>query len=195
MALVDVQSQRQPLQWIGGAYRSSSLPISAQEAVNVYPEIGKEATNVIAIRGVPGTEAIVQLEAPIRGMLFAFGTMYVVGGSKVYTVSAGGIAVEIGTVANDTKPVDIENGIFGLMIISGTKGYLVNKDTNAVTEITDPDFPITDRSGWLDGYGLLIEKGTGRFWYTEINDFGSVDGLSFATAEGAPDDLISMIVD
>lgn len=193
MALVDFQAQRQPLPWIGGAYESPSLPISAQEAINVYPELGKDASNIISIRGVPGTSVFADLTDPIRGMRAAFGHLYVVAGNTAYRISNTGAIDTLGTVIDDGLPACLEQNIFEVLIVSGGKGYSVTG--TVMMPITDPDFPDSSICGFLDGYGLLLEKESGRFHFTSINDFDTINGTDFATAEGAPDDLVSLLVD
>lgn len=179
-----------PLPFIGGAYDMPGISVS--QAVNCYPEVGEEGR--VAQRGVPGTRTLGSL-TDIRGLHLAFGKLYAVAGEKVYFVSANGVATEIGSVANDGKPVSMAHNIFELLIVSAGNGYTVQRSNDAFGPITDPDFPVTVRCAFLDGYGLLLERDSGRFWFTEIDDFETITGTDFATAEGAPDNLVSLLVD
>ncbi len=178
--------------FLGGAYEASSLLISAQEAVNCYLEVGKDAANQLALRGVPGATEHGTL-TDVRAMKEAFGKLYVVAGSTAYTVSSGGIATALGTVADDGQPACISFNIFEVLIVSGGKGYTVQRDTGVFAEI--PSFPDTSHCGFINGYLVLLEKNSGRFRWTEVNDAETVSGLNFATAEGAPDDLVGLLVD
>jgi hypothetical protein len=49
--------------------------------------------------------------------------------------------------------------------------------------------------GYLDGYFVFNEPGSQRVWVTSLLDGTSVDPLDFASAEGSPDGLVSLIVD
>lgn len=181
------------LPFVGPAYEAFSKSISAQEAVNVYVEAAQEAAP--ALLGVPGTIERVDLGEAIRALYPAFGTLYAVAGDKVYSVSSGWVATELGTVANDGLPACMTHNIFELLVVSGLSGYTVQKTTEAFAEVTDTDFPQSNRCGFIDGYGILLEKNSGRFWFTDIDDFETISGIDFATAEGAPDDLVSLIID
>jgi hypothetical protein len=61
--------------------------------------------------------------------------------------------------------------------------------------ITDPDFPGAVGVGFLDGYFVFNEPNSQRFWVTAAYNGLSIDALDFASAEGSPDDLVTLIVD
>lgn len=190
MALGQVQSQQTPLPILGGAYEASSLPISAQEAINCYLEAGPGSTNPVALRGVPGATQFSDL-TNIRALHEAFGFIYAVAGSEVYKVSKAGDAQLLGTVADDSRPAYLSHNIFELAITSGGEWYTVQR-TGEVTKI---DTPRVSHGHFLDGYILAREVDTGRFIWSEINDADSVSGADFATAEGSPDNIVALLVD
>lgn len=175
-------------------YEASSKLVSANQAINVMPEFGRGAANELAFVGVPGTVQVGSL-TNIRGTHNAWGVLYVVAGSKLYRVSSSGAATELGDVGNDGLPADMTHNIAELLCVSGGNGYTVQKGTTTFAGITDTDFPDAAKCDFLDGYGMLLEKESGRFWFTSIDDFETISGIDFATAEGAPDALVSMIVD
>ena len=63
------------------------------------------------------------------------------------------------------------------------------------SEITDPDFPGAIGVGFIDGYFVFNEPNSQRFWVTESYNGLSIDALAFASAEGSPDNLVTLIVD
>ena len=63
------------------------------------------------------------------------------------------------------------------------------------SQITDPDFPGAVGVGFLDGYFVFNEPNSQRFWVTASYNGLSIDALDFASAEGSPDDLVTLIVD
>lgn len=176
---------------IGGAYQSNSKAISAQEAVNCYVEAGRGVSN--ALVGVHGYVEYVDLGAPIRGLHNAWGVMYAVAGSNLYKIVAG-TATLLGNVGSDGLKADISHNIFELLVLSGGNGYVAQK-SDTFSAVTDTDFPDASVCDFLDGYGMLLEKKSGRFHFTTINDFETISGIDFATAEGAPDDTVSLLVD
>ena len=71
-----------PLPIVGGAYESNSLPISAQESINVYVEASQQASNPLSLVGLHGTTLHVDLGEPVRGFWNAWGRFYAVAGSS-----------------------------------------------------------------------------------------------------------------
>ncbi|MGI9297839.1 MAG: packaged DNA stabilization protein [Gammaproteobacteria bacterium] len=87
-----------------------------------------------------------------------------------------------------------DNGL-QLMVVDGASGYILTLATNALQTITDPDFPATTRVAFLDGYFVFFFPGTGRFGITALLDGFTIDPLDFATAEGSPDNIVSILAD
>jgi hypothetical protein len=67
--------------------------------------------------------------------------------------------------------------------------------TPFLAQITDPDFYGAVGVGFLDGYFVYNEPNSQRLWVTESYNGQSIDSLAFASAEGSPDDLVTLIVD
>lgn len=63
------------------------------------------------------------------------------------------------------------------------------------SQITDPDFPGAIGVGFLDGYFVFNQPNSQKFWVTASYNGLSIDALDFASAEGSPDDLVTLIVD
>jgi hypothetical protein len=82
-----------------------------------------------------------------------------------------------------------------IMIAADPDGYIYNTSTGVFAQITDPDFPGASVVDYLDGYFVFIEPNSQRIWVTALLDGTSVDPLDFVSAEGDPDDIVSMIVD
>ena len=64
-----------------------------------------------------------------------------------------------------------------------------------LARITDPDFYGAVGVGFIDGYFVYIEPNSQRFWVTDPYNGVSIDSLAFASAEGSPDNLVTLIVD
>jgi hypothetical protein len=105
-----------------------------------------------------------------------------------------GTPVVIGTVSG-TGPVSMVDNGTQLFIACGGPSYIYNNSTGAFGPITDPDFPGALTVGYLDGYFVFIEPNSQKIWVTTLLDGTSIDPLDFASAEGNPDNLVSMIVD
>lgn len=120
--------------------------------------------------------------------------MYAVSGSKLYRVDSNWVATPVGNVSG-TGPVSMVDNGTQLFIAANPDGYIYDAATEAYAEITDVDFPGAVTVGYLDGYFIFQEPNSQRFWTSELLDGTQIDPLSFASAEGMPDDLISLFVD
>ena len=81
-----------------------------------------------------------------------------------------------------------------IMLVDGTNGYSVTPGTNSVDQIINAAFTGADVVYFVDGYFIFNKPGTGQFQITSLYST-SIDPLDFATAEGSPDLLVTLIVD
>jgi hypothetical protein len=82
-----------------------------------------------------------------------------------------------------------------LFVACNPDAFIYNTSTGVFAQITDPDFPGAVTVGYLDGYFVFNEPNSQRFWVTSLNDGTAIDPLDFASAEGNPDDVVSLMVD
>lgn len=183
--------------FVGASYSARSTAFDAEQCVNLYPETGSPTSkSVVMLLGTPGKRLWTTLAGGnIRGMLrFSAVLSVVVCGVYVYTVSSTGVSTQIGVLANDTTIVSMASNGTLVMLVTGPFGYTINPVTGVVTQITDAAFQGADTVQFIDGYFVFNKTGTGQFQITQL--YGtSIDGLDFATAEGAPDLLLSLLVD
>jgi hypothetical protein len=86
------------------------------------------------------------------------------------------------------------NGV-QLFVACNGPSYIYNFNTLAFAQITDEDFNGAQVVTFLDGYFVYTEPNSQKFWVTAIYNGLSVDPLDFASAEGSPDNLVSVIAD
>jgi hypothetical protein len=120
---------------------------------------------------------------------------FVVSGSELYKIDTYYNATLLGTVSGSGGPVSMADNGTQLFVACDPEGYIYNNATNVFAQITDPDFPGANLVGYLDGYFVFTEPNSQRVWVTSLLDGTSVDPLDFASAEGSPDGLVSLIVD
>ena len=184
---------------VGPSYTARSLNFDAQRSINFYPEVSESGTSksVAALIGTPGLRLWAALAGGnIRGCVrFNSTTSVVVCGGNVYSVSNTGVSQLLGTIAADTTPVKMASNGTVIMLVTGPAGYIVDPTAaNLITPISDPSFDGADTVDFLDGYFVFNKPGTGQFQITGLYNT-TIDPLDFATAEGSPDKLISLIVD
>ena len=181
---------------LGSAYVARSINAADNRMVNLFPEIVPEAGKEPAfLNRAPGLRLLTTAgDGPVRGLWTYDGVAYIVSGDKLYQMAGFGTPVVIGTVSG-TGPVSMVDNGTQLFIACGGPSYIYNNSTGAFGPITDPDFPGALTVGYLDGYFVFIEPNSQKVWVTTLLDGTSIDPLDFASAEGSPDNLVSMIVD
>ena len=184
--------------FVGGSYAARSRTFDAQRTVNLYPEVSGSGTSrsVAALYGTPGLSLWATLDGgAVRGLLrFSATQAIAAAGACVYSVTADGAATQIGTISGGSAPVSMASNGTMVMLVTGGAGYFINPAAGTVTLINDADFTGADRVDYVDGYFVWNKRGTGQFQISQL--YGTlIDGLDFATAEGSPDPLVSLIVD
>ena len=181
---------------LGSAYVARSINAADNRMVNLFPEIVPEAGKEPAfLNRAPGLRLLTTAgDGPVRGLWTYGGVAYIVSGDKLYQMAGFGTPVLIGTVSG-TGPVSMADNGTQLFIACGGPSYIYNNSTGGFGPITDPDFPGALTVGYLDGYFVFIEPSSQKVWVTSLLDGTSIDPLEFASAEGSPDNLVSMIVD
>lgn len=181
--------------FVGPSYVLATRQASAQRAVNLYLQAMETPSKAsVIMRAVPGLVQFASLGAEIRGCIEAAGRCFFVAGSSLYELSSAGVATSRGTLATSTGNVGMAWGTTQLVIVDGANGYVFTLSTNVFAQISDQDFPGSDRVDYLDGFFLLKAPGTQQFYITSIDDASTIDALDYASAESAPDDIVAHIV-
>lgn len=181
---------------LGSSYVIRSVNAADNRCVNLYaeviPEGGKEPAYLQRCPGI--TEVVTVGTGPIRGLYPLGGYLYVVSGNEFYRVTTGYVATLLGTISGTSPVVMADNGT-QIFIAANPDGYIYNASTQTFAQITDEDFPGAVAVGYLDGYFVFNEPDSQRVWVTSLLDGTSIDPLDFASAEGSPDGLVSLIID
>lgn len=190
-----------PLPFVGGSYLSRSRNFDASRAVNLFPEASGsgQSKSIAMLIGTPGTVLFSALTgAGVRGCIrFTATQAIVVVGGNVYSVTTAGVGTLIGTIVNRTTPVSMASNGITVMLVTGPEGYVVTPNVvpplSTVVQITNAAFTGADKVDYADGYFVFNKPGTGRFQITGLIS-NTIDPLAFASAEGSPDLLISLLV-
>ncbi len=173
---------------LGGSHKLRSVNFGTQRSVNLYPVLDKDGKSQVGLFGTPGLIRFAELAGEVRGLHVMDGTLYAVAGNMLYSVDSAGNATSLGSISSATGPVSMADNGTEIAIADGT----LNIYTSGA--ITTTAFAAT-RVQFLDGYFLFNEPDSGRFRYTGLYAGVTIDSLDVATAEGAPDDVVSLIVD
>jgi len=180
---------------LGQSYVARSINAADSRMINLFPETTSEGQTAGFLNRAPGLRRLASVgTGPIRG-LWQYGNYgYVVSGARLYRIDANWDSNVIGAVSG-TGPVSMVDNGTQLFVAANPKGYIYDASTEAYAEITDVDFPGAIMVGYLDGYFIFQEPNSQRFWSSELLDGTQINPLSFASAEGTPDDLVSLFVD
>lgn len=185
--------------FVGSAYTLRSKNLDSQRCVNLYPVfdesgLGKDGDPAMLI-GTPGLRLLLDAGSVVRALYTASnGTLYAVCGNILYSISSSWVKTSLGTLLSSSGMVSIADNGVQMMIVDGSSGYILTFSSNTFAQITDPDMPKANNVKFIDGYFMLNQANTGRFWITSLYDGFTIDSLDFATAEGSPDNLLAIEV-
>lgn len=111
----------------GPAYVTKSTNFADNRLINLYPEGAQEpgAKDAGALYVTDGLALEVYCgNGPVRGMRLFGTTLYIVSGSGVYTLQAGGSPQLVGTITTSTGPVSFIVGSGQIAILDGTTMWL-----------------------------------------------------------------------
>jgi hypothetical protein len=181
---------------LGSTYVARSVNAADARMVNLFPEIVPEAGKEPAfLQRAPGLRLLATLgDGPIRGQwqMGAYG--YAVSGNLFYKIDQNWTATAVGSVVG-SGPVSMADNGTQIFIACGGPSYIYDASANTIQQITDADFPGAVTVAYLDGYFVFNPPDSQQIWITSLLDGTSIDALDFASAEGAPDNLVSLIVD
>ena len=180
---------------LGSSYVARSVNAADSRMINLFPEVLNEGKEAAFLQRAPGLRLVVTVgDGPIRGM-WKFGDfLYVVSGGNLFRVDTNYQVTNLGLV-NGSGPVSMTDNGEQLFIACNPDAFIYNASTGVFGRITDPDFPGAVTVGYLDGYFVFNQPNSQRFWVTLLNDGTQIDPLDFASAEGNPDNIVSLIVD
>ena len=181
---------------LGQSYVARSVNAADSRMVNLFPEtIPGEGQTSGFLNRAPGLRLLLTVgTGPIRGLWSYGGYAYAVSGAEVYKITTSWTAVKIGSVTG-SGPVSISDNGKQMFIACDGPSYIYDNVTNAFAQITDVDFPGAVTVNYLDGYFVFNEPNSQKIWVSEILDGTQIDPLSFASAEGSPDGVVSTMVD
>lgn len=107
-------------------------------------------------------------------------------------------------ILNSSPPGGAELYSPGRFVLSGGGSEMVSSAFTfpgvsvpfALTTVSGAEYgsvPTATQIVWSDGYFILNEFGTNRFWVSDLQSF-NVNALSFASSEGSPDILMALAI-
>lgn len=198
---------KQTIPIANGFYEAESLPISAQQCINWYPNIVQsQALSQETLFGTPGLSQLIttgEFQEINRGAWVMAGIPYFVNGNTLYRLNktiVDGVdtfsADDLGTIEGTARVSFADNGTQLCILNPGGKGYIFTDSPDSLVEITDGDFAANGQPQYvvyIDGY-FLFTTDSKKFIVSALNDGTSYNALDFGSAEADPDDIVAPIV-
>lgn len=182
--------------FVGASHQSRSVNAAAERSINVYLEKNPSPGREWALYGMPGLTLRATLgTTPHRGAIRMGALTYVVAGNTVYKIDTAYTATSLGTIGTSTGRVGMATDGDEVLIVDGASGWIATSTT--LTEIADVDFPSgVTQAKCLDSFFLVAGDASQRVYWNETPGTGTAwNGLDFGSAEGAPDNIVAMVVD
>ena len=182
---------------VGPSYVQRSLPFDAQRTINLFPVMDRSGKDTASLYGTPGLSSFTTCGAgPVRGAFKSGnGRVFIVSGTNLYEISTAGTPTLLGSLFGSYGAVSMAEGTTQLAICDGQYLYALTYSTNDFSRVLSDNLP--EGIGYvsnLDGYFVIVENDSGRFYKSSINDVTTWDALDYATAESAPDNLVAPVV-
>jgi hypothetical protein len=129
----------------------------------------------------------------IRGLYTYQEALYAVIDGALYLATTNGTRTSVGSLNSSAGVVDFASNLTQLCITDGAYLYVYNPTTNEFT--TSPDYPGGDRIAFIDQRVAFLIRGGQMFGWTGLGEARSIAPLDFASAEGSPDVLVSLLAD
>jgi hypothetical protein len=181
----------------GQSFESQSRAVTNERCVNLYPEIlppppGSRAKSQIVFYGVPGLISRYAVgDGPIQAVFYANGRCFVASGFELYELFSDLSSILRGTLASDGKPVCIASNRFQLCIVSAQNTYLYDLAADTLVNIGVPLIQVR----FADGYFIGVTPASQIIRISGQYDGATWNPLDFTSAEGNPDDIVSLMTD
>lgn len=142
----------------------------------------------------PGLRSWTTLPTPGRAYLFPWrdDLVAVTGQGRIYRIGRDGTVMDVtGVLVTGGKRVIAARTEDDIIFAAG--GPMVRYAEPTSVLLSD-EAPETTHVGYVDGYLLALETGSGRFRYTDPSDYASWPALNVLTAEAQHDAATCMIV-
>jgi hypothetical protein len=182
---------------VGGSSQQSSLPFNSERTVNMYAVLDQQGKKPASLYARPGNAVFATLGSGAGRDAFTAtnGRAFVVSGSQLYELLAGGTGTVLGSLLTSSGDITMaENGV-QLAICDGVDLYILTYATNTFQRVVNPNLPSAASVTFLDGYFVVNRSFTsGIFQISAPFDGLNWAALDFASAESSPDSLLRVAV-
>ncbi|MGB2246159.1 MAG: hypothetical protein ACPH3N_00740 [Alcanivorax sediminis] len=168
--------------------------VSVENVINMQPEATPHARGQYVLRSCPDLGPFVGLggDKAVRGMIEVRGLLYVVAGPVLSRINSDR-TVDKFTYIDGAGPVGISTNGKQIHIAAGDAGFIFDVESEALTPISDPEYPKAFTSAFVAGRFVVEDaESQGKFYWSDQYDGLAWNGLDFATAELLPDPVVAV---
>ena len=178
---------------------SRAPQLSGERLLNIFTERqAAEAKSQAPLFGAPGITQFTNENfstalptSPSRGCILFENNALFVQGDELWAVRADGSCYLQGDGIGGTQPVSMASNNLQICIVNGLNGWTFDF-TNGLQQITDPAFMPARTVSFMDGYFLFDRRDFNEWFISNLYDGRTYNALWFATAEGAPGQVIAV---
>lgn len=149
---------------------------------------------------VKRTEGLTEFSSPAgvprSNFLINADLLYLVADTQLFSITAAGLATDLGTVGGSGRAKLEQNSAPGgnqICVLNGSGDGYIFTVGGSLVQITDSDFFSSTSVAILNERFWFARDGTNEFFGSDISNGLSFDPLTFGSAEEAPDDVVSVI--
>lgn len=179
--------------FLGAAYTLRSLPLSAQTCINLYVEPNESGSGDIGgFYGTPGLLKKATMPTMVsRAAKVAGGYLWQVIGNTIYRFDPSFNATVVGTIPSFVGPVSMDRNATTVVVAHADGWHAIDIATNTVAAV--PGAPTMSDVSFIDNY-FAGAAANGTYVWANLNST-TIDALSFASAEGNPDNILRTLAD
>lgn len=181
-----------PIPLVGPSNEGIHPKADCQRTINLFPvkaeREGEKARWHLV--GTPGTTEFADVTNLVRGKYVMDGRLFVVSGNALLELYDDGTTATWGTIGSIRGRVTIAELNDTLVIGDGSGFYSTDLSSTTISVITDA--PAGRFCISFNQRILYLESGSGRVYYSDLNDATTIDPLNFFTAENKPDDALTL---
>lgn len=179
--------QTVPINITGPTYLSRSKPLSSQQTVNWYQQLSEQGKDKYVLLPFPGLKTLGNEVGADRGFHRMAEILYQVKGTNLYEIAKDGAHTLRGTIPGSSRAIIADDGI-NMFIVADLKVWQYSTDTNAVTEVTDPNITGAKSVDFFNNQFIYTKDKFSTI--SNVGDGSTANGLNIIGEETLPDDLV-----
>lgn len=176
------------------SYNGASAMVSSSRCVNWIPTVAEsKALSSQYLQQQYGLREILNIPGTFRGAITIGVNIYVIYDTAVMRIRPDNVLDNLGAITGNNRVSLATNGS-KLVIVADLDSFVLDIDTDTLTQITDIDFLPSNRVTFKDGYFIFSARDGTKFFTSALNDPLSYNALDFGSAELSPDDIVGVHV-